>query len=142
MEMQSDEMSLLLDKNTGKIHLISAEEFQAAEDETSYEEFPEWQRENIATAREILNDEERFINLPSKWDIHEYNIMERFCRSIEDERISLHMLDSIRGKGAFRRFKETLDRFGIREQWFAFREEAFREIAREWCERHSIEYEE
>jgi len=53
MEFQFDESNAYLNKNTGKVVLISDEEFQAVEDDEPVENFPEWQRENIKTAKEI-----------------------------------------------------------------------------------------
>ena len=43
------------------------------------------------------------------------------------------MLASLRGKGAFRRFKDTVFYLGIRDDWFAYRDKRFREIAERWC---------
>ena len=43
------------------------------------------------------------------------------------------LLTSLRGKGAFRRFKDTVFYLGIREDWFAYRDKQFREIAERWC---------
>jgi hypothetical protein len=56
------------------------------------------------------------------------------------ERFSNDLLNAIRGKGAFRYFKDTLYRYRREKEWFAFREEALRDIAIEWCEKNGIEY--
>jgi hypothetical protein len=45
------------------------------------------------------------------------------------------------GAGAFRNFKDTLRRHGIESAWFAFRAEALREIALNWCEDNHIVWE-
>ena len=37
-------------------------------------------------------------------------------------------------------FKDTVRRLGIEEAWFAFREAAFEDIARDWLESHGIPY--
>jgi len=40
----------------------------------------------------------------------------------------------IRGSGAFRRFKDLIYRYNIEEDWFKFKDEAYKEIAISWLE--------
>jgi hypothetical protein len=58
--------------------LVAAEDGLEEDQEIDLAEYPEWQRESIVKAREIL-DSEDWIALPSKFDIHEYAIMEEFA---------------------------------------------------------------
>ena len=138
MEFQSDESTSYLNKNTGKVVTISEEEFTAARDDEPIEDFSEW-HEDIRTAKEIL-ETENYIPLPTKFDIHEYNIMERFCLSIKDEEISNIMYDSIKSSGAFKRFKRNIDQYNIEEDWYEYRDAAIKEIAIEWCKDNNIEF--
>jgi hypothetical protein len=47
---------------------------------------------------------------------------------------------AIQGKGAFRRFKDTLARSPSEEQrWYAFQEERLRARVREWLEEEELE---
>ena len=142
MEFQSDENHSYLNKKMCKVVTVSEEEFHAAEMDDSLNNYPEWQHEMIEIAREILTDEgrEKFIDLPSKFDIHEYSIMERFCISIEDNKISDSLYHAIKGSGAFRRFKDGIYRFGIEEDWYRYRDEAIKRIAIDWCDENGIEY--
>jgi len=142
LHSQSDELTSFLKRETGEIILITGEAFSAAERNEPLEEYPEWQHEMIQTAKDKEENPEKYIALPSQFDIHEYDIMRRFCLSIDDNDVSSYLMRSIKGSGAFRRFKEAIIRCGVREKWFAYRDEAFKEIARDWCEYHSIEYEE
>jgi len=80
------------------------------------------------------------VALPSRFDMNEYRIMERFCDTVEDEKVATGLRLAIQGSGAFRRFKDGLHAFGIAEQWYAFRDKALREIAKDWCEENHIEY--
>jgi hypothetical protein len=48
------------------------------------------------------------------------------------------LLRSIEGKGAFRRFKDALHRHGIEMNWYAYKDEAYKEIARDWCEENCV----
>jgi len=140
MDLMSDEVTSYLDIRTNKIGMISDDELYAAEENTPLENFPDWQREIIQLASEIINNEEFFIPLPSKYDIHEYEVMEKFCLSIEDPDLSESLSGLIVGRGAFRRFKDGIYKLDIADQWYEYREEAFREIARKWCEEKGINF--
>ena len=110
-DSQTDEASVYLNKRTGEIVAVSEEDLHA-EDPEPLEEYPEWQRDNIRIAREILSNESTFLSLPSKFDIHEYQIMEGFCLSVKNTGISEPLYVSLKGKGAFRRFKDHVQRLG------------------------------
>ena len=135
----SDELSHYMDKRSGEIFLITDEEMSAAEDDRPLSDYPEWQQETILKAREIL-DSEDFVQLPSKFDIHEYSIMERFANEYEDPRTSSVLLRSLKGKGAFRRFKDTLIDLDIQDAWYEFRRQEFEQIAIEWLEIEQIPF--
>lgn len=141
MQFQSDETSHYLNRKTGEVLPVTDEELSAAEEEDSLEQHPQWQREVIEMARNILDDEkgETYVELPSTFEIHEYSIMEKFCLSIVDERISESLYRSIKGSGAFSRFKDGIHRFGVVDEWNRYRDEALKEIAKQWCEVNNIE---
>lgn len=47
---------------------------------------------------------------------------------------------SIKGSGAFRRFKDNIYKYNIEEEWYKFRDEAIKQIVIEWCEDNEINY--
>jgi hypothetical protein len=49
------------------------------------------------------------------------------------------LLNAIHGRGAFRYFKDKIHELGIADQWYTYRDEQYREVARDWCEQHDIE---
>lgn len=131
-----------LNIKTGEVSTLSSEEIDAIEDEDSIEDYPEWQHELIDKARDILElKSHEWVELPDKFDIHEYSIMENFSRSYQDEKISNELLNSIRGSGAFRYFRDTLDRLSISDEWYSYRKSAFEEIAKEWLDKNGIKFE-
>jgi len=141
MDIQNIEGLSYLDKNTGEVIVLAEEEFRAADDGDSLEDYPEWQRENIRIAQKIIDDDnKKFLGLPTKFDIDEYRIMEKFCLSIWDEKTSEALYAAIKGSGAFRRFKDSIHRFGVADDWYKYRDEALKEIAVEWCEENDIAY--
>ncbi len=82
----------------------------------------------------------RFFALPSQFDIHEYSIMERFVWDLPQGRVQDSLEYAIRGKRAFRRFKDAIRRFGIEQQWYDFKAKAYRKLAMEWCDEHGFTY--
>jgi hypothetical protein len=70
----------------------------------------------------------------------EYGWMVEFAASVADARLRDRLEVALAGRGAFRRFKNTLlDDLVERERWFAFRDARLREAAREWLAEHGIE---
>ena len=139
MDVFSDEYHAYLDKRTGELVTISDEEISIVEEDLDPREYPEWQQPVIEKAKRIL-EEEDYLPLPSKFDIHEYSIMERFCNSIEDDELSEELNYQIRGSGAFRRFKDAIHRNNIAQEWYRFRQRALEEIAKDWLEANGIGY--
>jgi len=86
-------------------------------------------------------DEECWVHCPSQWDINEYEIMADFANSTPNPHKSQRLSDALSGKGAFRRFKDTLDDVNLTEEWYAFKFLAYVKIACEWCEDNGISYE-
>jgi len=65
--------------------------------------------------------------------------MEDFCLSIQDDELSDKMYYSIKGNGAFRRFKENICRYNLENKWYKYKEDTLRKIAKSWCEENNIE---
>ena len=139
MDGLSDEHRVFLNIRTGEFVLLSDDDLSAAEEGDDLKGLHEWQQEIIRKAGEVISTDD-YRELPSQFDIHEYAIMERFCYSVEDDELSDRLLNSIRGRGAFRYFKDTIHQYGIEEDWYAYRKQAFREIAIDWLESHQIPY--
>jgi hypothetical protein len=142
LEFQSDESSSFLDKTTGKVVLISDYEMRAAEDDDPIEDFPDWQQDLVRIAKEIVDETGNYMDLPTKFDINEYSIMEKFCLSLNDSEMSDTLYSSIKGSGAFRRFKDAINEYDIADDWYKYRNDALKEIAIEWCQEKGIEFDE
>ena len=93
----------------------------------------------IRMAGEIV-ETEHYLPVPDRFEINEYRIMERFCHSVDDADLRGDLCDAIRGRGAFRRFKDRMQLYGMAEAWYRYRDAALREIAVAWCEAHGIPY--
>lgn len=94
--------------------------------------------EKNLTLEDALNDSDSYIPLPREYEIHEYQIMENFVNSLEDEDEARELLNSMQGKGAFRRFKEKVSLLSLEDRWYNHREEAYEKIALEWCVKNGV----
>jgi len=138
-----DEWEAFLDPETGEVLVMTDEERgyldeEEVEDKETFE-MPEWQKESVARLRALL-DSGRALHLPDKFDFHEWEVMRDFAASLEDPDERAELLRAIHGTGAFRMFREATTRLGLREAWFQHREQALRDMAKEWLEEHGIEY--
>ncbi len=139
LEFVSDQTEVYLNTRTGEIFTIPGQVKAADEQEQLDEDFRELQNEIWEKARAELSSDE-YIQLPDYLEIDEYRIMEEFCLTLPDKELSLVMCSSIQGKGAFKRFKENLDRYGLTDKWYQFKQNMLREKARKWCDDMGILY--
>ncbi|NHM31989.1 UPF0158 family protein [Neobacillus terrae] len=140
MEIQFEESRSLLNIKTGEIVLVTSEDLRAAEDEKPFDHLPEWEQENRKTAIDVVENFENYIDLPTKYEVNEYEVMENFCFTVCDQRKQESLLRAIKGKGAFRRFKDKIIDFEMEDQWYSYRDECFKLIAIEWCQENKINF--
>lgn len=95
--------------------------------------------EKEATCEQL--DEHGFYRLPTSFEINDYGIMEDFI-AVLPPRPQEFLSSAIRGRGAFRRFKDGVRTIGLEQAWYDFQEDAHKRKAKEWCEKEGIEYEE
>lgn len=143
IELANDEGNYYYNKVTGTIVYIDDETRRIAEDydEDDLEELPEWQRDGVEAAIDVEENWDNYISLPSKFDIDEYDIMVKFCNSLNNDRISDQLLNALDGRGAFRRFKDTAIRLDVEERWYDFKDEALKKIAVSWCSDNELQIE-
>lgn len=140
IEMTMEDTFTYINSTTGEVFTLSREEIGAAEDEIPLEKFPEWQRENIELAIQILEDEDGiYVDFTLRNDFNEYEVMEDFIGTLEDKKIREKLFKEIQGRGAFRRFKDNIIEHGVDKQWYDYKERKIKEIVIEWCKDHDIE---
>ncbi|MDQ0202292.1 UPF0158 family protein [Neobacillus ginsengisoli] len=140
MEIQFEESHSFLNIKTGEIVLVSSDDFRAVEDEKPFDYLTEWDQENRMIAIDVVENFENYIELPTKYDVNKYEIMENFCLTISDQRKQESLLRAIKGKGAFRRFKDKIIDCEMEDQWYSYRDECFKQIAIEWCRENKINF--
>lgn len=139
LETLPDEGHLYLNRETGELQMILREEASLAEEETDLDKVREWQRELVVKAREVFESDD-WLQLPTKFDIHEWEIMDKFALSVKNENLQNQLRNTIRKTGAFRRFKATVHRYDLQDQWYAFKTAAVERITARWLDAHGIAY--
>lgn len=134
-----DGFTAYLNRRTGELFTIGDEDEALLDDDADPDDLPEWQREGLPKIREVLTSED-WLPLPTKFDIHEWEIMDQFARAVEDPVFRNDLMNAIRGAGAFRYFKDTVFRYGARDVWYEFRTAALERIAIDWLEEREIAY--
>jgi hypothetical protein len=139
MQWHSDEMTAYLNLKSGQVVPVSDEELAAAEAGEASDASGDWEAEAREIARGVLAGED-YIALPDRFDIDEYRMMERFANAVTDAEASARLRHALQGRGAFRYFKDSVHELGLAQQWYAYRDRQFEEVAIAWCEANGIEY--
>ena len=82
----------------------------------------------------------RYFRLPEQHDVNDQRIMKDFAEALPDGPAKDDVCSSIGGRGTVRRFRDSLERCGLKQEWEAYRQEAYIQIARDWCEKNGIRY--
>ncbi|MGE7609860.1 UPF0158 family protein [Peribacillus frigoritolerans] len=140
LEIQFDESRTFLNVKTGEIVSVTLDDLRAAEDEDDFGHLPEWEQEVRKVANDVFENFENYKELPKKYEVNEYEIIEDFCFTVSDERMQDILLSSIKGKGAFRRFKDKINEFEMEDLWYSYRDERYKQIAIKWCLDNNINF--
>lgn len=135
MEFQSDEVMAYLHRPTGRVFPVSAEALQEAEEGAGRAGVDEAE---LAIAREIVAGGDDYLPLPDRFEIDEYRMMERFAAGAADPLARAELGQALRGRGAFRYFKDVVRRLGLAEEWYTYRDRGYEDVARAWCEEHGL----
>lgn len=162
LESSSDEMTAYLDLEVGDVVWVSAEtwreleEIEAeiladeAEPDARREAFesalarralPDWIQGTLREADVVFDSlGKRYIRVERTPSRAHYDDMAVFIESVANPRLREQLSDAIRGRGAFRRFNDLVERHSDqRERWFTFKDERMRARALEWLAENGIE---
>jgi len=156
----SSEWSYYLDLETGKVIGIDdetsrmlgelIEEIYDEQDNqiTSLEELlqqrndiPDWQKEILLEAHRIDREfGQRYISVEPDDPYQGYNDMDHFIATLDNEDLQDRLWSAIRGRGAFRRFKDLVARHPeVEEQWYAYQDARAKERLLRWLDENDIE---
>ncbi len=140
MEMDFDEQTTFYHPKSGEFYTISDHAFAAVEGDESVTSLHGIENEEVEIAADIYENSSDYFELPDRYDINEYAMLEEFSVSVEDDKASRMLQIAIKGSGAFRRFKEMVCELGLDQEWYAFRDAQYKEVAIEWCRMNELEY--
>ncbi len=142
-ETLMDEMCYFLNVETGEIVIFESRFMEIVESvgpDSDDSKYRDWEQNTIKQVEEIFKHPDNYEELPSKYYFHEYKIIEDFCYQIEDEELRNLFLRTIKGRGAFRRFKDLAFEKGVIQNWYDYKTGVYYQYAKEWCEENKIEY--
>jgi hypothetical protein len=162
-ENSSWEAAYFLDLETGEVLFVQENTFRDLEN--IYENYPsddedeedaepivlkdvldemdlhDWEREMLLEADLVREgSDERFLRVPVADSREGYLDMEEFVETVQKPAVQMRLAQALRGKGAFRRFKDALLSYPQeRERWFAFQNERIRQRVLDWLASEHIE---
>jgi hypothetical protein len=129
-----DQGAVFVDISSGTIVALSASDMDAiAAGDAAAIGIAE---EDLETMR-LAYESPSLVEVMSRHDFDEFAAMESFADSMPSASIRNRLLNALRGRKPFRRFKETVYEAGIRDKWFAWRHAAVAEavtVALEDCQ--------
>ena len=138
LDLQSDELHSCLDPDTGEIITFNDEEAHIAES-GDWKDAPVWMRESLPKIKRALEDD-RMLELPDRVHIDEWRMMQDFAAEQDECKCRPELQSVAHGAGAFRRFKNAIQRLGLEDAWYRYRETAFEQVAKGWLEENKIPY--
>jgi hypothetical protein len=101
----------------------------------------DWERETLQQANQVESDDgTRFLPLPHRDSHAGYRDMEEFIETLPPGSLQDQLWRAIRGRGAFRRFKDVLlESPSEQQRWFAFRDARLRARVLAWLTEEEIE---
>lgn len=136
------DMDAYLDLKTGKIVYVAKdnpEDFISLSDEEPEEEMED--AEDLMLIDEIENNLGiRYLEIPSIEHFIPYNFRVSFIETIDDVALQNRLYKAIKGKGAFRRFKDILlDHPSLQERWGDYKAKKQEEVIKDWLEKKGFE---
>jgi hypothetical protein len=138
LDLESDELHSYLDPDTGDIVTFNDDEARMAES-GEWEDAPPWMQEYLPKVKRVLEDD-RMLELRDRVHIDEWRMMQDFALEEAQCRCRSELTSAVHGEGAFRRFKNAIQRLGLEDSWYQYRQAAFEQVAKEWLEENKIPY--
>jgi hypothetical protein len=120
LDVPNEDWSVFLNRHTGRLVTLTGDDEE--EDEA------------------LVEDDEVWLQLPDKFEIEEFDMIERFCHQVGEQRVREELLRAIQGSGAFRRFNGLVRLRGQVDAWHAWRNDCMTDIAVRWLEENGIEF--
>ncbi len=104
-----------------------------------------WQwdyNKEYSTYKEEDEANDNIINMFDYFYKNDYDIMQDFIDTIEDVNLREKLYEATSGRGAFSRFRYIIESNDLLDDWYKYKDEKYKVIAKEWCIDNNIEFEE
>lgn len=142
IEFENESLNHYYNKNTGIIIYKESPETSSykAEDYNRIDEFEDWEKELIESLHDLEINPQDYIQLPVISEISEFKILSQFCNSFSDLSIENIIKDNMDEVKKIQKIKRLLEDKNMLNDWYDYREQSERQIAKEWCSLNNIEY--
>jgi hypothetical protein len=105
------------------------------------EDIQDWQKELLLEADRVDRQfGSRYISVERDDPYQDYNDMDHFIATLDDDQLQDRLWNAIRGRGAFRRFNDLIARHpDVEEQWYAYKDARAKERLLRWLDDNDIE---
>jgi hypothetical protein len=105
------------------------------------EDIQDWRKEVLLEADRVDREYgHRYISVEPDGSYQDYNDMGWFIGTVRDDQLQDRLWRAIRGRGAFRRFKDLIARhLDVKEQWYTYKDARAKERLLRWLDAHDIE---
>jgi Uncharacterised protein family (UPF0158). len=125
-----DLWKIYFDTQTGAFVEFS-EEYDAASQEQTEEEI-------LQQVFEVEDNWQRYVPLPSAYDVDEHAIMRKFAEQ-QAEALRQSLQETLQGSGAIRHFARKVRELALTESWQAYYRQELLQIAADWCLENGID---
>jgi hypothetical protein len=147
LDVETGELAMLTDEIRQELDAVYADLPPAGQPQVSVAEalagrdVPEWMKEFVILADAVEKGlGTRYLEVPETGSRPAYEDLRDFIETVADEELQAWLWRAIEGRGAFRRFRDTLaDQPVEQERWYAFRDARRRERAIAWLREEGIE---
>lgn len=135
LEMQSDDHVCYISARTGEVIRVGG----FSEDADSLADLLEDELPEGMEVGEYLEESPDWHSLPTKFDTYDWGMMRDFALECGGETSQI-LEDAIHGSGAFRMFRRDIERLGLLDRWYQYRNDRYLEIARQALDDLGIPY--
>lgn len=87
---------------------------------------------------EARYEDPNYLALPT--ELHDWQIMSDFVSTVENQNARGQLDNAIRGRGAFRMFRSTVERLDLLDAWYAFHAQALRALAMKFLKENDVPF--
>ena len=116
-----------LDRETGKFRY--------------YSEHPDFEPPQDFTPQQAKKGPKgRYLRLPNQYDVNDYRIARHFIFGLDNKPAEEELCNVLGRPRPFRKFKAICNNYGILEDWYRFKSNAYRDYMIDWCDEHQVDY--